>query len=104
MLSDKLSTRIAIGAYGQVAQLVEQRTENPRAEGSSPPLTTINNREPSGSRFAFQGILLKRCCVNFWVIGKKVCLGLFAGMGPRIARVKLAPHHRVAPSRHGLVP
>ena len=37
-------------------------------------------------------------------IGKKVCLGLFAGMGPRIARVKLAPHHRVAPSRHGLVP
>ena len=53
VLSDKLSTRIAIGAYGQVAQLVEQRTENPRAEGSSPPLTTINNREPSGSRFAF---------------------------------------------------
>lgn len=53
MLSDKLSTRIAIGAYGQVAQLVEQRTENPRAEGSSPPLTTINNREPSGSRFVF---------------------------------------------------
>lgn len=37
-------------------------------------------------------------------IGKKVCLGLFAGMGPRIARVKLAPYHRVAPSRHGLVP
>ena len=27
-------------AFGQVAQLVEQRTENPRAEGSSPPLTT----------------------------------------------------------------
>ena len=27
--------------YGQIAQLVEQRTENPRAEGSSPPLTTI---------------------------------------------------------------
>ena len=27
---------------GQVAQLVEQRTENPRAEGSSPPLTTMN--------------------------------------------------------------
>ena len=27
--------------YGQVAQMVEQRTENPRAEGSSPPLTTI---------------------------------------------------------------
>ena len=30
--------------YGQVAQLVEQRTENPRAEGSSPPLTTTNTR------------------------------------------------------------
>ena len=28
-------------AFGQVAQLVEQRTENPRAEGSNPPLTTI---------------------------------------------------------------
>ena len=26
---------------GQVAQLVEHRTENPSAEGSSPPLTTI---------------------------------------------------------------
>ena len=26
---------------GQVAQLVENRTENPSAEGSSPPLTTI---------------------------------------------------------------
>ena len=26
--------------YGRVAQLVEQRTENPRAEGSSPPPTT----------------------------------------------------------------
>lgn len=28
-------------AFGQVAQLVEQRTENPRAEGSNPPLTTM---------------------------------------------------------------
>ena len=59
-------------------------------------------------------------------IDRKACLGLFAenrrgelgfrceightflpitpGMGPRIARVKLAPYHRVAPSRHGLVP
>ena len=44
-------------SYGQVAQLVEQRTENPRAEGSSPPLTTINNREPSGSRFVFSEAL-----------------------------------------------
>ena len=37
-------------------------------------------------------------------IGRIVCLGLFAGMRPRNARVKLAPYHRVAPSRHGLVP
>ena len=29
------------GLIGRVAQLVEQRTENPRAEGSSPPPTTI---------------------------------------------------------------
>lgn len=29
-----------ISAFGQVAQMVEQWTENPRAEGSSPPLTT----------------------------------------------------------------
>lgn len=41
---------------------------------------------------------------SLWDIGKKVCPGLFAGMGPRIARVELAPHHRVAPSRHGLIP
>ncbi len=27
--------------YGQVAQLVEQRTENPRVGGSIPPLATI---------------------------------------------------------------
>ena len=27
-------------AFGQIAQLVEQRTENPRAAGSSPALTT----------------------------------------------------------------
>lgn len=26
--------------YGQIAQLVEQRIENPRADGSSPSLTT----------------------------------------------------------------
>ena len=27
---------------GQIAQLVEQRTENPRVGGSIPPLATIN--------------------------------------------------------------
>ena len=30
--------------YGQVAQLVEQRTENPRVGGSIPPLATISNQ------------------------------------------------------------
>lgn len=39
-----------------------------------------------------------------WGYRQKVCPRLFAGMGPRIARVELAPHHRVAPSRHGLIP
>ncbi len=34
------ATAQAVRTSGQVAQLVEQRTENPRAEGSSPPLTT----------------------------------------------------------------
>ena len=41
--------------YGQVAQLVEQRTENPRAEGSSPPLTTINSRPRFGGVFCISG-------------------------------------------------
>ena len=30
------------GIHAQVAQLVEQRTENPRVGGSIPPLGTIN--------------------------------------------------------------
>ena len=34
------SNRLAI-SNGQVAQLVEQRTENPRVGGSIPPLATI---------------------------------------------------------------
>ena len=37
------------GPVGQVAQLVEQWTENPRVGGSSPPLTTtprLSSREP----------------------------------------------------------
>ena len=83
MLSDKLSTRIAIDAYGQVAQLVEQRTENPRAEGSSPPLTTINNREPSGSRFVFLGSswrvrsFMRRCTYgSFGRLGVRIVCAL----------------------------
>src|SRR6185312_3114980 len=35
--------RFALGSrYGQVAQLVEQRTENPRVDGSIPSLATIS--------------------------------------------------------------
>jgi hypothetical protein len=37
------SNRLAI-SNGQVAQLVEQRTENPRVGGSIPPLATISNQ------------------------------------------------------------
>ena len=33
-------TTLHPAAFGQIAQLVEQRTENPRAAGSSPALTT----------------------------------------------------------------
>ena len=33
---------VAVGdRYAQIAQLVEQRTENPRVDGSSPPLGTL---------------------------------------------------------------
>ena len=34
--------------YAQVAQLVEQWTENPRVGGSNPPLGTISSRQRSG--------------------------------------------------------
>ena len=36
---------------GRVAQLVEQRTENPRVEGSSPPPTTTATTAPRILRF-----------------------------------------------------
>ena len=54
---------------GRVAQLVEQRTENPRVEGSSPPPTTIRmqKRSLSGALFCAPG------CCRAGVIGKKVC-------------------------------
>jgi hypothetical protein len=41
------SNRLAI-SNGQVAQLVEQRTENPRVGGSIPPLATISPWVRSG--------------------------------------------------------
>jgi hypothetical protein len=55
---DFLTTRAAAGLIravfgGQVAQLVEQRTENPRVGGSIPPLATINQRVS----FALCGLL-----------------------------------------------
>ena len=34
--------------YAQVAQLVEQWTENPRVGGSNPPLGTISSIQPRG--------------------------------------------------------
>ena len=37
------------GLPGQVAQLVEQRTENPRVGGSIPSLATTHIRHPSAS-------------------------------------------------------
>ena len=52
-------------AFGQVAQLVEQRTENPRAEGSSPPLTTMKT---AGQRLVtpltclFFSCMIVTCC------------------------------------------
>ena len=36
------NTGPVFGLIGQVAQLVEQRTENPRVGGSIPPLATIS--------------------------------------------------------------
>ena len=49
--SEGLCSRII---NGQVAQLVEQRTENPRVGGSIPPLaTTQKNTGPSGP-FSFE--------------------------------------------------
>ena len=41
LVSLRMHAKIANRTNGQVAQLVEQWTENPRAEGSSPPLTTM---------------------------------------------------------------
>ena len=43
-------------AYGPVAQLVEQRTENPCVGGSTPPwATSKQNATPIGVVFASQG-------------------------------------------------
>ena len=42
LVTGTISFHVLVGVIrGRVAQLVEQRTENPRAEGSSPPPTTM---------------------------------------------------------------
>ena len=46
-LMAQLLVYLRTALHGRVAQLVEQRTENPRAEGSSPPPTTIKTKVPS---------------------------------------------------------
>ena len=40
-LTGQAETGLIAARYGQVAQLVEQRIENPRVGGSIPPLATI---------------------------------------------------------------
>ena len=44
---------MAVTKDGQVAQLVEQRTENPRVGGSIPPLATKRQRPPFRGPFSF---------------------------------------------------
>ena len=51
---------LAAHGVGQVAQLVEQWTENPRVGGSSPPLTTFPSPDafrPTSDRNALQAVL-----------------------------------------------
>ena len=51
----------AASSDGQIAQLVEQRTENPRVEGSTPPLATIREQtEPSP--WAVRFFVARTCC------------------------------------------
>ena len=57
---------------GRVAQLVEQRTENPRAEGSSPPPTTTMMTVPR--ILAIRGTFRLK---SSWRVSE---LGLFANM------------------------
>lgn len=59
---------------GRVAQLVEQRIENPRAEGSSPPPTTTNSEPVFGRAFFIvrrlsvrEGRFLIACLFKLWL-------------------------------------
>ena len=45
--------RSGTGDFGQIAQLVEQRTENPRVGGSTPSLATIKINEKAAEMAAF---------------------------------------------------
>lgn len=49
------SKAIAFRDHGRVAQLVEQRTENPCVEGSSPPPTTIIKKGPGNGALFMPG-------------------------------------------------
>ena len=59
---------LKMNGCGQVAQLVEQRTENPRVGGSSPPLATLFivvlfgcQRDPCENLCLSSGVILDRC-------------------------------------------
>ena len=54
---------MAVIRDGQVAQLVEQRTENPRVGGSIPPLATKCQRPPIGGLLHLkQGEIAAEAC------------------------------------------
>jgi hypothetical protein len=55
--------------FGQVAQLVEQRIENPRVGGSIPPLATKNSAKAQLKKlgfllFGFESINIQPCSGN----------------------------------------
>src|SRR5690606_27011358 len=74
-------------SYGQVAQLVEQRTENPRVGGSIPPLATIKSRDyarqldgywPPGTVKVQSGTLISASLLNLvepWQRSRKLLRG-----------------------------
>ena len=77
-------------ADGQVAQLVEQWTENPRVGGSTPPLTTFKSLRASGlrqsgwlkrSQTRLLVIVLDRSPSIFWDVFRGRCLTVEATQG-----------------------
>ena len=72
-LKSARARRFYLQHSGQVAQLVEQRTENPRVDGSIPPLATIIRRPTSvGWVFSFldssmpRGVARRSVCATSW--------------------------------------